>query len=556
MKKISLTIILSLFLTQLLLSQIELVPVSHKVYPFLNVLHKKGIIENYNNANIPFDRKQVTGYLSGINKNISELTNSEKSLLNELLIEFSYDMERSMDKSVSLFTNFTLGNLITDTKQKYLYSFADSNASFFLDGTAFISHRRFESESFNKTHLTIGEYGFRVRGSLYNHVGYYLRVSSGQQLNGDRYSRTAASDYDPKLHSTLKFISEKYFETYEGYLRFASNNNALSFTLGREAVNMGTGYIDKLFVGSNSAPFDFGKIDLGYKGIKYSFLYGNLRGDSLGVTLESKNIINHRLDISFSNSFKLGVYEAVITANTPISFTYMNPLSFLFSADLNAAKGNESNSMIGLDLEILPLKNIGFQSSFLIDDFDFKLIGKDTPESNNNRFGWQFGLFYAGTFGIENLSSAVEYTHLDPFTYSHKSNKSQYAHWSLPLGHALKPNSDEIAVKFDYLISGRLKTSLKFQYQRTGQGFDYDNTGKLVRNYGADINHGEGLYLAKAHFLDGNRVNNSILTVNIIFEPIKQYFIDLTYVGWMIDKKYKSEKFTDHFFYLTVSTDL
>ena len=37
--------------------------------------------------------------------------------------------------------------------------------------------------------------------------------------------------------------------------------------------------------------------------------------------------------------------------------------------------------MIGLDIEILPFKNVGFQSSFLIDDFDFSLIGKDAPAS-------------------------------------------------------------------------------------------------------------------------------------------------------------------------------
>jgi hypothetical protein len=97
---------------------------------------------------------------------------------------------------------------------------------------------------------------------------------------------------------------------------------------------------------------------------------------------------------------------------------------------------------------------------------------------------------------------------------------------------------------------------LKFQYQRTGEGFDYDSTGKLVRNYGSDINRGEGLYLAKAGFLDGKRVNNTILTFKINFEPIRQYFIDITYIGWLVDNLYESKKYTDQFIYLTISTDL
>ncbi len=538
-----------------LTAQIELVPVSHKIYQFFNQLHKEGVIKNYNNASIPFDRKEAADFLKTISENSNGLSNTEKSILNDLLIEFSYDLDSNLENSYSPFEGSTSGNIFDNTKQKYLYAYADSSASLFFDGTAFISHRRFETESFNNTALTLGEYGFRVRGTLFNNVGYYLRASSGQQITGSTYSRTVAASYDPKLHSTTKFLSEKYFESFEGYLRFATNNNSVAFTLGREAINIGTGYIDKLFIGGNAAPFDFGKIDIKYKGIRYSFLYGNIRGDSLGVALKSKNIVNHRVDISFSNSFRLGIYEAVILSNESISFSYLNPVSFLFSADLGAQPANGSNSMIGLDLEILPFKNIGFQSSLLIDDFDFKLIGKDTPQSNNNRFGWQFGLFYSNAFGIKNLYCAVEFTHLDPFTYSHKTNKSNYAHWGLPLGHSLKPNSDEIAVKLDYWITSRLRTSFKFQHQRTGEGIVFDDEENLIRNYGADINRGDGLYLAKAYFLDGERINNDIFTFDILFEPIRQYFIHLTYTGRLIDKIYVPQKFADHFFYFTISTD-
>lgn len=530
-------------------------PVSHKVYPFLNTLHKERVIKNYDNANIPMSRQDVVSLLKEAESKRGQLTNTEKEILNDLFVEFSFDADNNLNKSVSLVNDFTLSNIFNDGKQKYLYAYADTNASLFLDGTGFISHRRFEAESFNKTSLTLGEFGFRVRGTLYKTVGYYLRASTGQQINGDDYSRVVAANYDPKLHSTLKFLSEKYFESFEGYLRYQSENRAFAFTIGREAMNMGTGYIDRLLFGSNAAPFDYGKLDINYKGLKYSFLYGNLRGDSLGTVLESKNIISHRLDFALSDKFKFGVYEVVITANRPISFTYMNPVSFLFSADLTSEKENESNSLIGLDLELLPFKNIGFQSTFMIDDYDFKLIGKKTPQSNNNRFAWQFGLFYANTFGIDNLTSTIEFTHLDPFFYSHKSNKSQYSHWGLSLGHGLRPNSDEIAFKFDYWFTSRLKSSLKIQFQRTGEGFVYDSAGNLVRNYGADINHGEGLYLAKAYFLEGNRINNTILTFNIRFEPVRQYYLDIVYTNWMLDKKFINKNFTDQFVYLTISTD-
>ena len=555
MKNIFITLFIILMLSSVISAQVELVPPSHKVYQFLNSLYIRNLVTNYYSSNLPLSRGVIADYLKNLEITNPNLSETEKSILSDLKIEFAYDISNKLDNSTSFLPGFNSGQFFLDSKQKYLYAFADSNTSLFLDGTVLVSHRIFDSESFNKTSITIGDYGFRLRGTLYHNIGFYLKASSGQQLNGDSHSRTVAAGFDPKLHSTLKFLSEKYLDSFEGYLRFETSNRAFALTMGREAMTLGTGYIDKLFLSTNAVPFDYAKIDLGYKGIKYSFFYGNIRGDSLGVILESKNIIAHRLDISLSEKIRLGVFESVITANRPISFTYLNPVSFLFSADLTAEKENRSNSMIGLDTEIRPLKNLAFQSSFLIDDFDFKYLGTDSPYSNNNRFGWQFGIFYSNPLGIKDLNASLEYTHLDPFLYSHKSNMSQYTNWSLPLGHKLRPNSDEIALKLDYYFTSRIISTLTIQHQRTGEGFVYDQNGVLIRNYGADINHGEGLYLAKAYFLDGNRVDQTIITFHTRFEPIRQYFLDITYTGWLINDKYISKNYFDQFFYLTISTD-
>lgn len=536
-------------------SQTELVPISHKVYYLLNDLSKREIINNYNQTDIPISRRKVVSFLKEIINKKEELSQTEKDILQDLQIEFSYNMNKNLDNSFSFIDNFSFANIFNNNKQKYLYAFADSNASLFLDGTAFLGYRNFKMETTKSTSIGLGEFGFRVRGTLYDNLGFYLRASTGQQINGDLNSRITAASFDPKLHSTLKFISEKYFETYEGYLRYESLNQSFAFTIGREALNIGTGYIDKLFIGSNAAPFDIAKLNINYKNINYTFLYGNLRGDSLGVTLTSKNIIAHRLDFLLLKNLRFGVYETVIVPNRPISFTYMNPVSFLFSADLTAEKANDSNAMIGFDLEYFLLKNVAFQSTFLIDDYDFKLIGDKSPQSNNNRFAWQFGLYNANFLGINNLSSIIEFTHLDPFFYSHKSNKSQYTHWQLSLGHQLQPNSDELAIKFNAWITNRIKTDLGIKFRRTGEGLIFDSAGKLVRNYGANINRGDGLYLYKAYFLDGNRINSTIMDLKIRIEPIRQYYLEFYYSLMLIDKKYLAKNFTDQFFYVTVSTD-
>ncbi|MDF1613105.1 capsule assembly Wzi family protein [Stygiobacter electus] len=535
--------------------QTELVPISHKIYNLLLDLSKREIISNYNHADIPLSRRKISQFINQLKNKKELLTQTERNILSDLLIEFSYDIDTTLDNSISLVDSISLKNIFSDSKQKYLYSYADSNASLFLDGTGFLGYRKFDLQTKNSTNIGLGEFGFRVRGTLYENLGFYLRASTGQQINGDLYSRNVSAYYDPKLSSTLKFISEKYFETYEGYLRYESSNQAFAFMLGKEAINIGTSYIDKLFISSNTAPFDFAKLNINYKGINYTFLYGNLRGDSLGVTLKSKNIIAHRLDFPLLSNLRFGVYETVIVPNRSISFTYLNPVSFLFSADLNAMNNNDSNSMIGFDLEYQPFRNLSLQSTFLIDDYDFKLIGDKSPASNNNRFAWQFGLFYSQPFGLKNISTSLEFTHLDPFFYSHKSNMAQYTHWKLSLGHSLPPNSDELALKINYWISSRIFTNVIVKFRRTGEGLVFDSKGNLIRNYGADINRGDGLYLFKAYFLDGNRINSTSVNFNLKIEPIRQYFIDLNYSINLIDKKYLSKNYKEQLFYITVSTE-
>ena len=403
--------------------------------------------------------------------------------------------------------------------------------------------------------MGLGELGLRVRGTLYDNLGFYLHISNGEQLSGDYYSRVVAGSYDPHLISNVKFISEKYYDSFEGYGRIVTENKILSVTLGREKLELGTGYIDKLFLSGYAAPFDFGKLDFKYKALQYTFIYGNIRGDSLGTPLISKNIIAHRVDINFSEKFRLGIYESIIASNSPLSFTYLNPVSFLTMADFSAQQKDNSNSMIGLDCEIKPMKNLSAQFSLLIDDLNFKTISHNDPSGDDNKFGYQAGVMIYEPLNIANLTTSVEYTRLDPFVYSHRSNESTYTHWGVGLGHQLPPNSDEIALLLNYDFSSRLSGWLKYQFQRSGEGIILDANGNLVRNYGGDINRGDGDFAFTNTFLMGNRVNRNILTLHLHLDPVRQYYIDFEYSAHIINAMYLNTNYTDKYLYLTLSTD-
>jgi Capsule assembly protein Wzi len=538
-------------------SQVELVNPRDPVYNFLQRMQTMEIIPDYNPANIPISREAVASFLKIISDNSKRITNVDKKTLNDYYIEYQFELNGNLKNSEWLTHNFK--NIFSNNKQKYLYAFADSNATLFFDGLGSLSQRESRGDSIGRHSITLGELGFRVRGTLYNSVGYYLRASNGQKLAGDSTDVRFARNTDPKLYAQYKFSYEqRNFDTFDGYLRYRTNQNWLALTVGRNPVFQGFGFIDRLFLSHNSVPFDYLRLDLAYKAVKYSFMYGSIRGDSLGKNLDAKNIATHRLDVQFTDAFKMGFFESVIIANSPFSFTFLNPVNFLTSAELNKASqgtdDNINNSIIGLDAEVIPVRKLALQGSFLLDDLEFSTLFKSNAKITN-KFAWQLGLLWVDAFTIPNLEFKTEYTRLDPFVYTHVSNKTQYTNWDLPLGHHLEPNSDEIAVKFDYNITNRLDLNILYQHQRSANGIVYDSSGRVLINYGGNINNATGYTYSAPEFLKGHRINRDIITTNLTWQFIWQFYFEILYVHRMIDNIYQNKKLNDDYGFVTLRID-
>jgi hypothetical protein len=557
MRKIFFFVLFFVLLTSSLHSQVELVPVNSPVYDYFLRMKNLELLPDYNPGVIPISREVTARYLKTMETNTRKLSSVDKKLLSDFMVEFSYDITGNLDKRASLFK--TTKHIFSDDKQKDLYGYADSNATLFFDGLGSFSQRESRGDSIGRHSISLGELGFRVRGTLYNSVGYYLRASNGQKLSGDSADVTFARNTDPKLFAQYKFQYEQNnFDTFDGYLRFRTQGNWLSLMAGRNPVYMGFGFTDRLFLSNNTAAFDYLRLDLAYKAVAYTFLYGSLRGDSLGREIDAKNIATHRLDVMFSNSFRMGFFESVISANTPFSFTFLNPISFLTSAELNKSSqpgaNNDNNSLMGLDMLVNPFKSLAFQGSLLIDDLDFSTLFKDNS-SITNKFAWQLGAMWENAFTLPNLRFTAEYTKLDPFVYSHVSNETEYTHWDLPLGHHLQPNSDEIALGLEYDITNRINLSLLYQHQRSANGIVTDSLGRVIVNYGGDINNASGYSRSDPEFLKGNRIDRDIITANVSWQFLRQFYVDIYYVHRMINNIYQNKKFNDDYGFLTLSID-
>jgi len=546
-----------------LYSQVDLVPPSHPVYEYLKRMQLLNIIEDYNSSVIPVSRQQVAGYLKIIGSKKEKLNGIDKAVLSDYLIEFEYDINKELKSDYSLLKKFDFNGIFSDKKQKYLYNYTDSNSAFFLDVTGFISQRNSTGDSLKKHSISLGELGIRARGTLFDAVGFYLRMSNGQKIKGNEEDIEMSIVTSPKLSANTKYRYENNnFDTYEGYLRYSTKDEWFSIMAGKEALMTGFGYVDKLFLSDNTVPFSYIKVDLKYKSLHYYYIYGSLKGDSLGFDLSTKNIAAHRLNINFSNNFRIGFFESLIISESPFNFTFLNPVIFLRSADYNAGElvgGNRNNALMGIDMEIHPVRKLAFQASLLIDDLNFstlfsKKVKSGIPGGNDNRFGLQLGGIWTDAFAIPSLTAAFEYTRLDPFVYSHRTNKSQYTNWALPLGHNLQPNADEFAVKLSSFIYSRLNVKLTYKHQRTaGRIFMRGDT--LIQNFGGSINRGDGDMVRENIFLQGDRVDKDILILDFTWQPLRQYFIDFKYQYSYNNLIYASKKYKDSFFFLTARVD-
>lgn len=558
MKKFyTLASLILLFIAGNCFSQVELVPPDNSVYGYLQRMQTMEIITGYNQANIPLSREVIAGFLKTVKSKENKITTTDRKLLKDYDVEFQYELYGNLKNSAALFKE--IRDVVSDKKQKYLYDYNDSNATLFLDALGGISQRGSDGDSIGNNSILLGELGFRVRGTLYNSVGYYLRASNGQKLSGDSNDVNFARNTDPKLYAQYKFQYERRnFDTFDGYLRYRTNQNWLALTVGRNPVYQGFGFIDRLFLSHNTTPFDFIKIDLAYKAVSYSFLYGSLRGDSLGRPLDAKNIATHRLDVQFSDIFRMGFFESVTIANSPFSFTFLNPISFLTSAELNkssqAGDNNVNNSIMGLDLMVIPVRKLALQASFLLDDFEFSTLFEDNAKITN-KFAYQAGLLWTDAFTVPNLDLKCEYTKLDPFVYTHVSNKTMYTNWGLHLGHHLDPNSDEIAFRLNYDVTNRINFNVLYQHQRSATGIVYDSLGRVEVNYGGDIYNATGYSYSDPEFLKGNRIDRDIITANASWQFIRQFYIELKYVQRFINNIYQSRKFSDDYYFATFRID-
>lgn len=515
-------------------AQIENVPLNNPVYDYLKEMNVKRIISGYHDDDPNLSRFQVADFLNTIQMKGNELSNAEKDLLKKYMIEFIPE-EINKKTTASMFhSNMNVSNgfkFIFSQKQKYLFSYEKNKNNVFIEPLGDLYYINSFSPD-TKENAQIFDGGLRFRGTLFEHLGYNFSFLKGGTA-GDSILVESAF---PEIKSTFKYQENieniVNYDFANGYLKYyfePSDGMGLAFQIGREQLKYGVGYSDRLALSGKAPNLDFLKFQFQYGIINFSSIFGSTVGEynderDLRYT---KYFTANRLKFAIENLFDVGIGETVISSRG-IELGYLNPL--IFYKFVEQSLQDRDNGTIFTDIQTHFLKDLEFQGTFFLDENIISNLSN--LEKASNKTAYQLGLYYYEPVGIKNLSFIFEYTKIRPYVYSHYDQENTYTAFGANLGHPIGPNADQLFFKLKYNVNEKLSMNLEYQKVRKGQNY-YDSAGALVRNVGGNVYNAyrDGVDNSEAYFMDGVRVNNYLLGINIRYEPLKNYVFNFNYTA-------------------------
>ena len=520
------------FLDDTTFSQVENVPLTNSVYTFLKEMKVKGILSFIREDDPVLSRFEVKDLLEKVNNQFTELSSTEKKLLDKYRIEFSDSI--APDSSTQLFN--PPNNLFSDLDQmltnkvKYLYAYQEPENNIYFEWLGHFYH----GQDFSQDHAVnsnLYDIGFRIRGTVFNHLGYNFTAIKG----GVSGNKNFAEVIDPRLLTNFKWIENSEnignYDFAYGYLKYHTEpykDMNISVQLGREDVTLGYGYGSKLILSGDNPTMDFIKFNFDYGIISYTSLHASTTG-YFSFTPEqryTKYFAHNHLKLKFNNLFDIGIGETMIYSGRGIELGYSSPVGFYKFIEMELQ--DRDNGNLYFDLQTKFIKNLELQATFLLDENILSNLGD--LEKYTNKTAYQVGAFWYQPLNINDLSLILEYTRIRPYVYTHFDIKNNYTAFGANLGHKIGPNADELMIRTNYNFNEWLRGTIEYRYQREGNNV-YADDGTLIKNVGGDValSHGYILETDRAYFLDGERVNTNFFSVGFRVEPIRDFIFDISY---------------------------
>ena len=242
-------------------------------------------------------------------------------------------------------------------------------------------------------------------------------------------------------------------------------NQYISFQFGRSPVSWGTGSISSIIKSGSLITFDHIMLQLDLSEFFYESMTGQLGSEKTIDGRKIKRYISgHRLNWKVSKIFQLGFGEMIIYTgiNRGLDLTYLNPfVPYFFSAlegDEQTEPYDNDNSILFLYGNYRSKGNAFIFMEMIIDEYQVDETGVD------NALGVKIGFRNEKLIFNKKISSTLEWTKIDPWTYIHHGQFTSWQNKGHSLGFDYGPNSEcfEFKIIFDLLDDLYVRGVIKF----------------------------------------------------------------------------------------------
>lgn len=311
--------------------------------------------------------------------------------------------------------------------------------------------------------------GVEIRGTIDDKISFYSFI-------GENQMRTP-SYVDVRKTFTRVVPHEGFYKGFSGGYDFLNArgyisiqpSKSINIQLGQDRNFVGNGY-RSLILSDFSAPYLFLKASTQIWKIRYTNMFAQLYADayanssgSLASKFPRKYMAFHHLSTNITKNLNIGIFESVImgqpdSLGSSLDISYLNPI--IFYRALEHQNGSADNVILGADFKWDLFQRLSIYGQWVFDELK---VGELTNGSGwwGNKYGGQIGLKYMNVLGVDNLDLQLERNAVRPYTYSHGTVYTNYAHYRQPLAHPLGANFQENIMIVRYQPMPRLALKAK-----------------------------------------------------------------------------------------------
>lgn len=387
--------------------------------------------------------------------------------------------------------------------------------------------------------------GLELRGSIGKKLGFYTYFSDNQAAY-PRYIREYGQLYGVEG-------AGRSFAPGEGFVKSFKNNgtdfiaargyitvNALkiiNIQFGHDRNFIGNGF-RSLLLSDNAAAYSFLKLTTRFGPFQYTNLFTELQNTENSLSSNQrypqKFTAIHHLSANIGKHVNIGLFEAEVFSRDRVDLNYLNPI--IFYRYVESSLGSADNANIGLDVKVNFRKHFLFYGQFMLDEFILREL-VDGRGSWTNKFAAQAGLKYIDAFGVSNLDLQGEMNLARPFTYSHESGQTNYAHYNQPMAHPLGANFIEGIGIAKYQFKQWSATGI-FSVMKSGRDIPGRNYGgNVLLNYTTRVRD-EGNFIGQ-----GRQTLTTFADLRLSYMIRHNIFIDARYLYRLQDSQYRPDNY-------------